>query len=670
LKKLLQIFENKMVMLNDNENALENHHDEVGNLANNDDNDSQENQNSEISENILENISDNISESTQENTLESVSENHHEDDYSDYSKEELAKLIEKAKNTNLSAEEADDLYQVARKIKPLYDEIVEQEREQAKQKFVTDNGSEDGFEYKLQPADLEVFNLLQNIKKQHTTHKENWQKTLQKNYDTKVAIVEKLRKLTSNPESEHSYKDFKQIENEWKAVGAMPKTNATDLWKNYNALRDIFYSQSNFHQQLKELDRKRNQELKEQICLQAEQLFQTTDLKIALKQLRTLQYEFNHTGPIASKELQETLTERFKKAVEAIVGKRREQISAAKMIQEENLKQKLTLCEQVKTFEDFRGLKPKEWNDKSQELSAIQKNWYEVGVMPRMRSRDVSKDFWASIKTFYKNKSEFFKGLDNARSENLKAKIAICEQAEKLISETTDANAKQITEQLKKLQASWKEIGAVPETERENITNRLKVALDGFFTARREKFSETTSIEKANLDKKYAICDRLAAFTSEELAILDINATLNKAFEEWNLIGFVPLKQLGKIKDKFAETLRGVVQRSNHLSSQQKDMTVLEIELKLAQNYGKGGAVGATTTGNSKDLEKREQNLRKSIGNLEDEIATLNNNMGFFTYSKNAGQFREEVEAKVKKANVQLQNLQNQLKLIRQALKR
>jgi ElaB/YqjD/DUF883 family membrane-anchored ribosome-binding protein len=136
---------------------------------------------------------------------------------------------------------------------------------------------------------------------------------------------------------------------------------------------------------------------------------------------------------------------------------------------------------------------------------------------------------------------------------------------------------------------------------------------------------------------------------------MDLETLVDQAIAEWNSIGFVPRKQITKIRERFYNALKSLVAKASSLSEQDRDALDLAIELKWANLSGKGG----------KDLAKKEQQIRKRITQLEDELATLNNNLGFFADSKKGDAFRSSFEDKIKQTESQLKTLKNQLKMIR-----
>jgi hypothetical protein len=593
----------------------------------------------------------------EQNYTEEQSAEEQEEDYSHHSKTELFALIKPFIGKNLSQEEIEEAALLLQKIKPFFEEMAAHEREEAHERFLAEGGEEDGFEWKQDALTAEFFEFAQQIRKVRQVQKKKVEEERRQNLERKQALIEKLRTLIELPENEHTIKEVKQIQKEWKSVGAVPTGNAKTLWSSYNALMDIFYNNHSIYNDLKDLDRKRNLESKIELCEKAEALAQNENLQEVVKTLNELHEEFKHIGPVP-KDAQDNIWERFKKASDAVYEQKRKRIETLKASMQENLAAKQAVYEELLPYKDIHLEKIKEWNEKTKEMLDIQKRWEAVGPVPRDKAKELNKQFWAVFKAFFRNKNEFFKKLDESREENLQKKVAICEAAEQIMAENEtqiqwEANA----EKLKKLQEAWKNIGAVPEKQKEEIYLRFKKTLDAFFEARRQKFASQDAVYKQNLEQKNAICERLNAYSSEDLASIDVPSLLEKVSEEWKQIGFVPKKHKDKITERFQKTLTALLQKTA-LSEEAQENLLISTEMKLSPN-----PVNA-----EKKLYKKEENIRKRIKSLEDELATLNNNLGFFANSKQANQFRASFEEKIERATQEIQNLKAQLKAIRKML--
>ncbi len=426
----------------------------------------------------------NTEEDLDEKDSEEEDEEQEDIDYSQLSKEELVSTIKVlAKDENIIISDS-----IARDIKPFFDEIRNKERSEALERFVADGGEEKDFDFKFDELANRFdanFKLIHDRKVQYVKDRER-QKEL--NLKKKEDVLERLRAFVDSEDPNMSFNDFKEFQNEWKAIGPVPPSYARTLWANYNALIDRFYDHRNIYFELKELDRKKNLELKLELCEKAEQLSKTDNLPEAIKALNELHHEFKHIGPVPQDD-QEPLWQRFKTASDAVYDNRKDFVEQLKIELEQNLVIKAELAESAQFFVQFDTDRIKEWNNKTKELLELQKKWEAVGGLPRAKAKEVNKRFWGAFKTNFHNKGAFFKKLDSQREANLDKK-----------KDSTDWN--NTAETFKKLQRQWREIGPVPEKFRESVYQEFKKACDYFFDQRRGSQNEAEKEYIENYNQK------------------------------------------------------------------------------------------------------------------------------------------------------------------------
>lgn len=577
---------------------------------------------------------------------DSVEEEEEEEsiDYSQLTKEELVDTIKSlAKDDNIIKSD-----RVAREIKPFFDEIRDKERSAALDRFIADGGEEKDFDFKYDELANRFdanFKLIHDRKVQHVKGREQ-QKEL--NLKKKEDILERLREFVDSEDPNISFNDFKEFQNEWKAVGPVPPSYARTLWANYNALVDRFYDHRNIYFELKELDRKKNLELKLELCEKAEQLSKIEDLPEAIKALNDLHHEFKHIGPVP-KDDQEPLWQRFKAASDAVYDNRKDFVEQLKKELEQNLIVKSELADKAQEFVTFTTDRIKEWNTKTKELLELQKRWEAVGGLPRAKAKEINKRFWGSFKTFFHNKGGFFKKLDSEREGNLEKKNELVKQADEL-KESTDWN--KTADIFKKLQRQWREIGPVPEKFRESVYQEFKKACDYFFDQRRSNQNEAEKEYVENYNQKVKICEELTAASKTKDASLD---QLKDFQDKFNGIGFVPRKNIAEIKKKYAEAVDGYISSLEGLSENDRQKLKVQDEINKLSTGPNAG----------QRIFKKEQSLRHQIEKIENDISVWRNNMEFFASSKTADKLKNELQEKIDLASVELTKLKNELKILR-----
>ncbi len=558
-------------------------------------------------------------------------------------REELVHAIEQQlKNDNIK--QAD---RQAHELKPYFDEIEEHEKAEALKKFVASGGEEDDFDYKQDTLTERFYQAFRLIKERKSNYYEKLSQNLNKNYEDKLNVLNRIRDFVDSEETQVSFNKLKELQQEWRSIGPVPHQHNRNLWANYNALINRFYDNRSIYFELKELDRKKNLEAKLELCEKAEALVEEKDIKKALKELDELHEEYKHLGPVP-KEDQEPLWQRFKTASDKVHDRRRAFVDQFKEELNENLKKKLELCEEVQAFITFQSESIREWNQKTKEIQDVQKRWEAVGAMPREKAKDVNKKFWSAFKQFFSHKGEFFKQLDAQRDENLKKKEALVEQAVQL-KESDDWQ--KTANELKRLQREWKEIGPVPEKQREVIYQKFKKACDTFFERKRESNKEQESAYHQNLEAKENICEQIETLAKEGSSDSEKLYELSEAFAS---IGFVPRNAIKKISQRYEKALEAFMKNAKGLDGQQKDDLKLELEVTSIKGTPRA----------ERKLDHKQSSLRKKISRMEEDISLWKNNISFFAHSKQADKLKQEYEQKIIEASAELEHLKAQLDMI------
>ena len=532
-------------------------------------------------------------------------------------------------------------------IEPLYNAYRKEERQIAYDSYVAEGGEKDGFDFRGDEFDRDFDMLFKELRARKNAHFENIEKDKQQNLKIKNELLERLRSLVDGEETTGSLDDVREIQDKWKASGHVPVQFAQTLWSNYKALLQRYYDNRSIYFELKELDRRKNLKLKTELCDRADKLIEIDNISEAILKLNKLHEEYKEIGPVP-RENQEALWQRFKDASDKIYEIRREKQEETKVILNKNLEEKLLLVEEVKPFTSFDSDRINDWNAKTEELMAVQKKWDTIGGMPREKSKSVNKEFWAYFKVFFSNKATFFKKLEELRKENLALKEDLVTQAEAL-KDATEFN--ETAEKVKALQRQWKEIGPVPEKQRNEVFKRFKDACDTFFNSKRESLKQVEEGYEENLQAKLALCDALVEKAKEEGNTVDAIVEFQTNFDA---IDYVPRKAIKLIHRRYAEAMETFL-NSIDLSEDQKQEYILKASLTKLKADPNGESI----------LKKKEFDLKKQLSKIESEINTLRTNIEFFSISSKANKFKEEFEAKILKLDDKAKKLKSELSLMR-----
>ena len=587
-------------------------------------------------------------------------------DYTSFGKDDFIKLIDEqlaeAKKEGAKTADFKRIDGILKTIKPLFEQIKKTEREEAKQKFVAENESEEGFEFKFDDAVAHFDNTFRQVREVRQQHFQGLDKQKEKNFDVKTQLLAQLRQLVDADENNGnnpgtSWQEFKKIQDEWQAAGNIASPHNGTLWATYQALADRYYSNRNIYFELKDLDSKKNLTLKTDLVAKiealAQQLGEQTPSRNMIEDANQIFEDYKHLGP-APKAEQEALWKRMKVALDALYNARRAQSEEQKVVLTQNYEIKSKIYETLIPLTSFSSGSINEWNDKTKEVMALQDLWNNTkGQMLREEGKELSRKFWAALKVFFSNKTDFFKHLEAKRDQNLKLKVELCEQAEAILESGDESGA--ATDKIIELQKQWKQVGQVADKHKEAVFQRFKKACDGYFDRKRNKNSEIDREFEANLAKKMALLAQIeTAAQAGEGDLKDLGGYKS----QWNSIGYVPKKDMQAVNKRYVDAVNAYVGALGKLSPKEKAQVLLENEVEMV----KGG--GESNVG----LQRKEGDVRRKMQQLEGDIVVWRNNIEFFARSKNSDKLRAEVQSKIDNAQKQFDDLKRQLKVIQGGL--
>ena len=463
----------------------------------------------------------------------------------------------------------------------------------------------------------------------------------EENLQKKQEILERIKVLSATPEeANQAYKEFKELQNQWKELTLVPAEKANELWKTYQLYVEQYYDQLKLNNEFREYDFKKNLEIKTRLCETAEKLNEEADVISAFQQLQALHQEFKETGPVA-KELREEIWARFKAASTAVNKRHQQYFEELKQKEEENLAHKTALCEKIEAV-DLTAIKTATaWEAQTQQIIEMQKEWRTIGFAPQKMNVKIFERFRGACDRFFTEKAAFFKRLKEEQAQNLAKKTELCEKAEAL-KDSTDWKA--TADKLMQIQKEWKTIGAVPKKLSESLWQRFIGACDYFFEQKGKNTASQRGEEKENLQKKEQVIEKLKALLESDEEENKQDA-VRELMREWNEIGFVPFKEKDKIYKAYHETVDQLFKALN-MSAARRRLDNFKNNLK---NDAKEGGQG---------LSRERERLVRAYENKRSEIKTYENNLGFLTCSSKKG------SNLLNEMNKKMEKLKDELNLI------
>ena len=530
-------------------------------------------------------------------------------------------------------------------LKQIFYKLHNNELENSKKQFIENGGDAEAFVPSPDAREEEFKHIMSVIKEKRGAANAELEKQKEMNLQIKLSIIEELKDLIESPEDANkSYHEFKRLQQQWNEIKQVPPAKQNELWKNYQLYVEKFYDLLKLNNEFREYDFKKNLEIKTHLCEAAEKLADETDVVSAFHQLQKLHQEFRDTGPVA-KELREGIWARFKAASTIVNRHHQQHFEALKEAEQHNLDQKTVICEIVETI-DYNELQSfVAWENKTQEVIALQNKWKTIGFAPQKMNVKIFERFRRACDEFFLKKGEFFKSLKENMNSNLEKKRALCEKAEAL-KDSTDW--KSTAEQLTKLQKEWKTIGPVTKKHSDAIWQRFISACDHFFEQKNKATSSQRSAEQENLDKKRAIIEQLKGI-GEEMNTEEATQLTKQLMKEWNNTGHVPFKDKDKVYKQYHQLIDSLFDRF-HINASAQKLNHFKTNLSHIQE------------GSPQALYRERERLNRILESMKSELQTYENNLGFLNASSKKG------NSLLSELNRKVEKLKNEITLVMQKI--
>ena len=534
-------------------------------------------------------------------------------------------------------------------IKIFFFRIYRANIEAQKAAFVEAGGDLADFKAEADPQELELRNLLKQYQDLRSEHNKKIDESKETNLQKKYEIIEEIKALINNKESiNRTFHEFRELQNRWREIGLVPQAKLKDLWETYHHHVENFYDFIKINKELRDLDLKKNLEIKIEICEKTEELLVEPSIIKAFNILQKYHEQWREVGPVP-RDKKDELWERFKAATSIINKKHQDYFEGRKSDQKKNLDAKVALCEKVEEIANAAIETHRDWDESSRELIELQKIWRTIGFAPKKENNKIYERFRIASDTFFDHKREFYNQNKEEQTTNLQMKTDLCVRAEALKDST---EWKKTADEYITIQKAWKEIGPVPRKYSDVIWKRFRVACDHFFESKSKHFSSLDGEQGDNLRKKRELLEEVKKFalSGEDGADLDKLKEFQRSFTE---IGHVPFKDKDSIQNEF----RDVINRHfDSLRIDEKHRNLMKFKNKVAGNTSSG-------KGQNKNRFEREKYMTK-LKQMESDLALLDNNIGFFANTKNAEALIGDVNQKILNTKEKIEFLKEKIRIM------
>tara|TARA_B100000809_G_scaffold105703_1_gene104227 strand:+ start:23721 stop:25664 length:1944 start_codon:yes stop_codon:yes gene_type:complete len=475
--------------------------------------------------------------------------------------------------------------------------------------FLAEGGVSIDFHYSS-PVKIELNSIITDYRAKRSTHYAALETQLKDNLEKRLAAIESLKELIEKSDSKTMHHDFKVLQEQWKAIGPVPRTKYNNTWRNYHHHVERFYDLLHMNNDLRELDFKHNLEEKVKILERAFELSQIEDVAFAFKELQVLHKSWKEEiGPV-SREFREEIWEKFSQATKIIHDKRDRFFEIQKSKYQENVQLKIDVITTLEGFDTSKNKTHSDWQKSIKEFEAKREVFFTVGKVPRNKSQKIWDKLKVATKNFNHAKNIFYKELNSEQHQNLEKKLALLELAKEL---KDSDDFKDATGKMKRIQADWKTIGHVPRKFSDKIWKEFKDSCNHYFD-RIHQIQDNGSNEEieALATKKEFLSQIIGVIGNADITLEEVKAYI----QTWKNIGRVPRKE----KQIEADFNSAIEKLFTQLSIEGEELAMLKYRM-LIDSY--------VISNNNRKVESEVQFVRKKIDELWKGIQQLENNISF-----------------------------------------
>ncbi len=593
-----------------------------------------------------------ISAITEVNAAESEDETVRHDiplqDYETLSMEDLVTELESLTSNEKVMAVKDHVEEIKKSFLAKYYHLIEEKKDA----FHAENPeSTEDFHYQF-PLKTKFDQIYSQYRDRKSKHFKSLESNLKTNLEVRLAIVEELKNLINPQENiKDTLKHFNELRDRWKTAGPIPKDKYNHVWNNYHFHVENFYDYLHLDREARDVDFKHNLEQKQKIIARVEELVHENDINKAFRELQDLHRIWKEEiGPV-SREHREEVWNKFSDLTKQMHDKRELLFENLREIEQENLNKKKEIITKLEELAQENVHSHAAWTAQVVKVEAARNEFFSAGKVPS----DVNEATWTSFKNAVRSfnvlKNSFYKDIKKDQTTNLNLKQALVAKAKELQESTDFATTTPI---MKQIQEEWKTIGHVPRKFSDSLWTEFRAACNTYFENLKKNKSEENPDEVAAFEKKKAYLETLRAFEMTGNHKTDLDA-IKLHIENWKGFGKVP-EGRRHIEGKFNKILDVLFEKLS-LSKKETDM------IRFSNRVG-----NLSENNDTRKLENEKIFLIRKIEEVQNEIFQLENNIQFFTNTKNAKKENSivlEVRKNIAKHKESLEVLKAKLKQLR-----
>lgn len=533
-----------------------------------------------------------------------------EKDYHSMSMEQLADEFESLMKNKKIQTIKSHAEEIRTEFNSKFSEILEEKKDD----FLSEGGDEIDFFY-TSPIKKRFNSIYNDYRNKLNAYYKTLETNLKSNLENRLRIIEDIKGLLNVEENINTtYKHFKDLQEEWRNAGPIPRDKYNNAWNTYHHHVEIFYDFLHLNRDLRDMDFKHNLEQKLKIIERAEELAKDDNSNRAFRELQVLHKMWKEDlGPV-DKEHREAIWERFSNATKIIHDKRQAYYADVDKAHEANLQKKEAIIAKIEEVAKDEVSSHQAWQNKIKVIEGLRTEFFNAGKVPIKVNEATWAKFKSAVRSFNKKKNTFYKNLKKDQYTNLQKKLELIKIAE---DNKDSDDFETVTPLMKKIQSDWKHIGHVPRKDSDKIWKRFKAACNHYFDKVNAERNAANKDQVDAFEKKTKLLDELKDLKLSGEPELDLE-TIKQKTEEWNALGQVPQNKRF-IENKFSKTVDGLF---NNLKLDKSEVEMIKFENKLEH---------LSQPDDTRLLDNEHHFIRKKIDEVKGELNQLENNLQFFS---------------------------------------
>jgi hypothetical protein len=588
-----------------------------------------------------------IEEANAEDSEDEDTASRHDIEFKDYDAMSMDALVIEIEKL-LKNEKVQAIREHVNQIRIAFDKKFNEVTEEKRDEFISNGGNIIDFHYSS-PVKTKFNRIYFDYREKRDNYYKNLNKNLNENLKNRLALIEELKGMVgSGRDMKATFANFKDLQERWKNAGPVPRTEYTQLWKNYHHHVERFYDFLHLDREFRDLDFQHNLDQKLKIIARAEELAEEQDTNRAFRELQLLHKIWKEElGPVA-KEFREEIWEKFSDLTKKIHDNRRAYFEQLDKEREKHLEVKLDIIAQIETLANTEINSHSQAQKNIKIVQELRDLFFTSGKVPQKDSDKIWKKFKDQVRKFNRLKNNFYKNQKQEQNDNLQKKLELIKIAE---DNKDSDDFETITPLMKKIQAEWKKIGFVPRKYSDKIWNDFKAACNHYFDRLHAHKNEENKEEFDAFRAKKDLLEELKKVKlkkDKEKGLETIKSYINK----WKDLGMVPY-QKRYIEGKFNRLLDSLFET---IGLDRTEAELLKYENRIQ---------GIEESNDENKIYKEVQFLTNKINDTQAQINQFENNLQFFSEADQDSPLVKEVHQKIKNLKRDLEMWQIKLRKVK-----